>query len=259
MGTFTSVSGPDHVVRVSPTAWALALSTAGKLSIPEGPTPPGLAALQPDALGAAWGELGSAGIAEGSSLSPVWQDALHLVLNPVTLLKFEARYNDVGGNSDVSIDGARGVCVHTRRTVESTNDGGFRTVAHEPAVEISLFDVASVWGAIARTLPPLQQVRADAVHARSVLAENVVRIDADAGTAVQPEEASVSAAMTTRAGAGRQVWAARWSVSGAKLHSVGLRDGTLTLTSRPAGHIAREVIFALAGAYEFAASSVTTA
>ena len=121
-------------------------------------------------------------------------------------------------------------------------------------IELSLCEVPQIWGAIAPVLPPLPELRADAVHAPNPLSDNTPRIPLTPAEAANvPEEAILSAAMTTNAGGTRQVWAARWSVSEGTLYSTRTAHGAVILTPQHPGHVAREITYALAGAYEFAA------
>lgn len=250
---------PHHVIRLSPSAWALALSAAAS-GLPESGDPPvgGRAArilseLDHAAVQDGWTELHREGVADGSGLAGRWREALQEVLAPVTLLRLSAAYNGIGANSDLTITAGRGVCVHRRSTLETDPDGGLRTTGHEPSLEIALFDAGSAWGAIRRVLPPLKKLRADAAQAGTVHADNALQLPLTPAEAagLAPEEVILSAAMTTRAGDTRQVWAGRWSVCGGTLYSVRTADGALLLTPQRAGHVAREITFALAGAYQF--------
>lgn len=246
---------PSHVIRLSPAAWALALSSVSS-------TQPGhTAELGRPAREAAWVELNRLGVAAGTELTSQWREPLREVLTPVTLLRLSAAYNGVGANTDFTITADRGVCVHRRSTIETDDDGGIRTTGHEPSLEVALFDTEHIWGAVSRVLPPLAELRADAVHARTHSGDNVVHmpLTPSEAAAVVPEEAILSAAMTTRSGESRQVWAGRWSVSQGTLYSVRTTDGALLLTPQRAGHVAREIVFALAGAYEFLAGAAASA
>ncbi|WP_323960324.1 hypothetical protein GC088_02425 [Arthrobacter sp. JZ12] len=166
----------------------------------------------------------------------------------------------MGCNSDFSIAGGQGIAVLRRSTIEPDGDGGFRTISHEPALEIALFDVAHIWGAIAPVLPPLDELRQDAANHSGTAEAGIVRIPlTPAEAAAVPEEAILAASMTTRSGESRQVWAGRWSVSRGTLYSVRTADGAAILTPQNPGHVAREITFALAGAYEFAAGGSLSA
>lgn len=255
MGNLSTVPPPSHVVRLSPAAWSLALSSASTAQ--SGHTDPS-SAPAPDA---GWAELNSLGLATGTELSSRWHTALQEFLSPAILLRLSAAYNSVGANSDLTLTADRGVCVHRRSTVETDNDGSIRARGHEPSLEVALFDAENIWGAISRVLPPLPELRADAVHARTDSGDTVVHmpLTPSEAAAVVPEEAILSAAMTTRAGQSRQVWAGRWSVSESTLYSVRTTDGALLLTPQRAGHVAREITFALAGAYEFVAGAAASA
>ena len=258
---------PSHIIRVSPTAWALALNaaSAGRLDHTEDPPSARAAGILNDldtsAIENGWAELHRLGVAAGSELTPPWREPLQELLAPVTLLRLSAAYNGVGANSDFTVTGDRGVCVHRRSTIETDDDGGIRTTGHEPSLEIALFNVEHIWGAISRVLPPLAEFRADAVHARTDGGDNVLHMPLTPleAAAVVPEEAILSAAMTTHAGESRQVWAGRWSVSEDTLYSVRTTDGALLLTPQSAGHVAREITFALAGAYQFVAGATASA
>ena len=255
MGNITTVPPPSHVVRVSPAAWALALNSASAAQ------PGHRVDLSTPAPENGWAELNSLGVATGTELTPRWHAALQEFLSPVILLRLSAAYNGVGANSDLTITADRGVCVHRRSTIETDDAGGIRTTGHEPSLEVALFDVEHMWGAVTRVLPPLAQLRADAVHARADSGDNIVTMPLTPSevSAVVPEEAILSAALTTRAGESRQVWAGRWSVSEGTLYSVRTTDGALLLTPKRAGHVAREITFALAGAYEFIAGASASA
>lgn len=267
MGILSAVPPPSRVVRVSPTAWALALSaaSAGPQHHTEDSRSAGAArvldALDKSAREDGWAELDRLGVSTGTELTPPWRASLQELLSPVILLRLSAAYNGVGANSDFTISGDRGVCVHRRSTIEMDDDGGIRTTGHEPSLEVALFNVEHIWGAISRILPPLAELRADAVHARSDSGDTVVHmpLTPPEAAAVVPEEAILSAAMTSRAGESRQVWAGRWSVSGGTLYSVRTTDGALLLTPQRDGHVAREITFALAGAYEFVAGAAESA
>lgn len=263
MGIISAVPAPSRAIRVSPTAWALALDAATRDVPPlttgraENSPAPRVARLPhdlaPAARAEAWAELQELGVAKGSDVVPVWREALQTALTPVTILRLSAAYLGMGCNSDFSISGARGVAVLRRSTLEPDGEGGFRTIAHEPALEIALFDVAQIWGVIAPVLPPLTELRQDAAQDSAAAEHNVARIPlTPAEAAAVPEEAVLAAAMTTRAGESRQAWAGRWSVSRGTLYSVRTADGAAILTPQNPGHVAREITFALAGAYEFA-------
>ncbi|WP_299168331.1 hypothetical protein [uncultured Arthrobacter sp.] len=251
----SSVPPPSHVIRVSPAAWALALSSVSGIQ------PGHTDELDGPVREAAWAELNRLGVAAGTELTPRWCEPLREVLSPVTLLRLSAAYNGVGANTDFTITGNRGVCVHRRSTIETDDDGGIRTTGHEPSLEVALFDTEHIWGAVSRVLPPLAELRADAVLARTDAGDNVVHmpLTPSEAAAVVPEEAILSAAMTTRSGESRQVWAGRWSVSQGTLYSVRTTDGALLLTPQRAGHVAREIVFALAGSYEFLAGAAASA
>ncbi|GAB3546930.1 hypothetical protein GCM10027404_08050 [Arthrobacter tumbae] len=208
-----------------------------------------------------WAELNTLGVASGTALTPRWHAALQEFLSPVILLRLSAAYNGVGANSDLTLTADRGVCVHRRSTIETDDAGSIRAGDHEPSLEVALFDAEYIWGAISRVLPPLTELRADAVHARTGSGDTVVHmpLTPPEAAAVVPEEAILSAAMTTRAGQSRQVWAGRWSVSEGTLYSVRTTDGALLLTPQRPGYVAREITFALAGAYEFVAGATASA
>lgn len=267
MGILSAVPPPSHVVRISPTAWALALSAASAGLPHHTEDPPGtraahiLDALDEPAREDGWAELDRLGVATGTELTPQWRTGLQELLSPVILLRLSAAYSGVGANSDFTISGDRGVCVHRRSTIETDDDGGIRTTGHEPSLEVALFDVEHIWGAISRILPPLTELRADAAHARTDSGDTVVHmpLTPPEAAAVASEEAILSAAMTARVGESRQVWAGRWSVSEGTLYSVRTTDGALLLTPQRAGHVAREITFALAGAYEFIAGAAASA
>lgn len=258
---------PHHVIRLSPAAWAIALSAAAS-GLPDSGDPPAgdraahvLGELDPAAVQDGWAELRREGVADRSGLVPRWRKPLQEVLAPVTLLRLSAAYNGVGANSDLTITADRGVCVHRRSALEPDSDGGHRTIGHEPSLEVALFDAGSVWGAISRVLPPLDVLRADAAQARTVHGDNPLQLPLTPSEAagLGPEEAILSAAMTTRAGGNRQIWAGRWSVCSGTLYSVRTADGALLLTPQRAGHVAREITFALAGAYQFIAGAAASA
>ncbi|WP_309070175.1 hypothetical protein [Arthrobacter sp.] len=262
MGKISAVPAPSRAIRVSPTAWALALDAVDPVQVTaHGSTHQSAGSqakksiknLDAETREDAWKELQGLGVAEGKVLSRVWADALQAVLRPVTLLRLSAAYLGIACNSDFSISGAQGVAVLRRSTIGPGNDGGLRALAHEPALEVALFDVAQIWGAIAPVLPPLAELRADAVQVRGT-SDDAPRIPLSPAEAANiPEEAILSAAMTTRAGSRRQVWAARWSVSEGTLYSTRTPHGAVILTPQHPGHVAREITYALAGAYEFAA------
>lgn len=259
MGIISAVPAPSSAFKVSPTAWAVALDAASREAAPatpgSGDTPPSRLPENLDRAGRAnaWAELQELGVASGAHLVPAWTDALQLALRPVTLLRLSAAYLGMGCNSDFNIAGAQGLAVLRRSTIEPDDDGGFRTIAHEPALEIASFDVAHVWGAIAPVLPPLAELRQDAAPAPGSGGHRARIPLTPAEAAAVPEEAVLAAAMTTRAGEARQAWAARWSVSEGSLYSVRTAEGATILTPQEPGHVAREITFALAGAYEFAA------
>lgn len=263
MGKISAVPAPSRAIRVSPTAWALALDAVPRLPrTAEGLTrqPATTTATRlPEDLNAAtredaWNELQGLGVAEGTALSPEWADALQAALRPVTLLRLSAAYLGIACNSDFSISGAQGVAVLRRSPIGPDDDGGLRDLAHEPALEVALFDVAHIWGAIAPVLPPLAELRADAAQVRGTLVDEAPRIPLTPAEAANiPEEAILSAAMTTHIGDTRQVWAARWSVNEGTLYSTRTTHGAVILTPQHPGHVAREITYALAGAYRFAA------
>lgn len=201
------------------------------------------------------------GVASGDDLASPWRSALKDVPAPAILLRLSTAYNGVGANSDFTVAGHHGVCVHRRSTIETVDDGGLRTTGYEPSLEVALFDTEHIWGAISRVLPPLAELRTDAAQARPAAGDNVIQmpLTPSEAAAVVPEEAILSAAMTTRAGEDRQVWAGRWSVSRGTLYSVRTTDGALLLTPQRAGQVAREVTFAIAGAYEFLAGAPASA
>lgn len=254
---------PSRAIRVSPTAWALALDAVPPAAESSGgsthhPASAAAARLIEDLSAAtrqaAWKELQGLGVAEGEALSQEWADALQSVLRPVTLLRLSAAYQGIACNSDLSISGPQGAAVLRRSTIGPDDDRGLRTLAHEPALEVALFDVAHIWGAIAPVLPPLPELRADAAQLRGSLMDGTPRIPLTPAEAANiPEEAILSAAMTTRASGSRQVWAARWSVSEGMLYSTRTAHGAVILTPQRPGHVAREITYALAGADEFAA------
>ncbi|WP_026544661.1 hypothetical protein [Arthrobacter sp. 35/47] len=267
MGIPSAVPPPHHVIRLSPAAWALALSAAASGLPDDGDHSAGGRAahvpseLDPAAVQDGWAELGREGVADGSGLVSRWREPLQEVLAPVTLLRLSAAYNGVGANSDLSITADRGVCVHRRSALEPDSDGGLRTTGHEPSLEVALFSAGSAWGAISRVLPPLDELRADAAQAGPVHGDSILQLPLTPSEAagLGPEEAILSAAMTTRAGEGRQVWAGHWSVCGGRLYSVRTAGGALLLTPQRAGHVAREITFALAGAYQFIAGAAASA
>lgn len=267
MGKLSTVPSPSHIIRVSPTAWALALQAAAVGHHDHTEDLPGARAtrilddLSTSEREHGWAELCLLGVASGTELTPQWRGPLQALLAPVTLLRLSAAYNGVGANSDFMITGDSGVCVHRRSTIETDDDGGIHTTGHEPSLEVALFDAEHVWGAVSRVLPPCAELRADAVRARGDEGDNVLQmpLTPSEAAAVVPEDAILSAAMTTRAGESRQVWAGRWSVSNGTLYSVRTTDGALLLTPQRAGHVAREITFALAGAYEFVAGAAASA
>lgn len=266
MGNLSAVPPPSHVVRVSPTAWALALNAAsagqpGHTEDPPSSTAGILDGPDESARQDGWAELQRLGVAAGTELAHPWREFLQELPAPAILLRLSAAYNGVGANSDFAVTGNRGVCVHRRSTLETDDDGGIRTTGHEPSLEVALFNVEHIWGAISRVLPPLTELRADAVQARGDQGDNVLHMPLTPleAAAVVPEEAILSAAMTTHAGGSRQVWVGRWSVSEGTLYSVRTTDGAFLLTPQRAGHVAREIIFALAGAYKFVAGAAASA
>lgn len=266
MGKIPTVPAPSRVVRLSPPAWALALDAANRKHLPgDDPAVPSSADAASGATtatrlpgsdglggrGSAWAELQRQGVADGGELVGEWADALAAALRPVILLRLSAAFLGRACNSDFAIAGARGVAVLRRSTIEPDDDGGLRTVSREPALEIAVFDLEHIWGAITPVLPPLLELRAAAEEAGTPPSGNVPRIPlTPAEAALVPEDAILSAAITTRAGAGRKVWAARWSVGQGTLYSTRTANGAVILTPQQPGHVAREITSALAGACE---------
>ncbi|GAB3541855.1 hypothetical protein GCM10027403_33800 [Arthrobacter tecti] len=294
MGTFTSVPGPTRIVRISDIAWALALDAAGTTFAAHDSdniaanTPSATAALPQETVNLAWAELRTAGIARGDAITDAWLGVINLILFPGTLVRMTAEYNGLSGQSELSITGSRGACVYRRRTIESLPNGGTRITGREPAVEISLFNAAQFWGSAVRVLPPVEELRADAANARDVTGETPVVVprevsaaiathlqqksDDDGGLAaalpgldvpaeltdvVVHQTASVTATMETRAGGRVLTWAGMWSFADDQLYVIRTRadEGAVTLTRVQPGHVARELSFALVGAYDFAGSA----
>ncbi|NJC21328.1 hypothetical protein BJ994_000404 [Arthrobacter pigmenti] len=294
MGTFTSVPGPTRIIRISDIAWSVAVDAASqKLAAHDGDdnaanTPSTTAALSQETVNLAWAELRTAGIARGDAITDAWLGAINLILSPDTLIRLTAEYNGLSGHSDLSITGSRGACVYRRRTIETLPNGGTRITGRESGVEISLFNAAQFWGSAVRVLPPLEELRADAANAGYVIGEDPVVVpsevsaalaahlqqtpDDDGGLAaaltglgapaeltdvVVHQTASVTATLETPADVRVLAWAGMWSLANGQLYSIRARadEGAVTLTRVQPGHVARELSFALVGAYDFAGSA----
>ncbi|MFJ6001577.1 hypothetical protein [Arthrobacter sp. NPDC092385] len=242
------MEGPARLVRISVAAWQSAQAMAGQ----PGDDGHGAGGGHPDAGSAARQELGFAGIASEDGLTDTWKQALTVVAEPQIVVRLTATYNGISGQSTLSLAGARVVCVHRRRAFESTADGGVRITGTEPAVEVSLFSTDDFWHGVRRILPPLPQLRAGAAEATSVL-------DADSG--VDAPEAldvarkctsQVTAELAWNVGGTPRGWAGMWALRDDQLYSIRTRR----VDDRPAavvvpvqaGHIAREIGFALTGA-----------
>jgi hypothetical protein len=261
------VPSPSHIIRVSPTAWALALHAASEGQAAEAEDRTGTRAtrilenLSPSASEDGWAELDRQGVAVGTGLTPHWRESLQQLTAPAILLRLSAAYNGVGTNSDFAITGDHGVCVHRRSTIKPSDHAAIHTTGHEPSLEVALFDTEHIWGAISRVLPPFAEFRADSVHARTDPGGKLLRLPLtpSEAAAVVPEDAILSAVLTTRTEENRQFWAGRWSVSEGTLYSVRTTDGAVILAPRRAGHVVREITSALAGACEFVAGAAAGA
>jgi hypothetical protein len=246
---------PARLVRISASAWQVAQALGVPAGTGDGGDAPGG---RPDSDSAARRELSVAGIASGDGPTDTWKQALAVVARPDVVVRLTATYNGISGQSTLSIAGARIVCVHRRRAFDSTHDGGIRLTAEEPAVEVSLYSTDHFWDGVRRVLPPLPQLRAGAADATSVLGAGSGVDDAEARDIALHHTTQVTAELASTGGGTPSVWAGMWALHDDQLYSIRTRrvDGRPDTVVVPvqAGHIARELGFALVGSLAAAAA-----
>lgn len=237
-----SSTAPSRLVRISSEAWDMATAAVrdgghGGDHQPDGP---------------AWAELTQAGIALDDHVTAPWREALAVAADPAIVLRITATYNGISGQSTISIAGARIVCVQRRRAFGSTADGGVRITGTEPAVEVSLFSTDTFWNGVRRILPPLPQLRAGAAEATAVLEADHGVDDATALEVAVNCTSQVTAELAAYGGGTPTMWSGMWAVHDERLYSIRTRrvDGRVAAVVVPvqAGHLAREIGFALVGA-----------
>ncbi|MUK03335.1 hypothetical protein GM708_16340 [Vibrio cholerae] len=254
MGNFGAA--PARLARMSAGAWQVAQAMAAATGHDDG------ADVGPsDADSAARQELADAGIASADGLTDTWKRALAVVSRPHIVLRLTATYNGVSGQSTLGIAGARIVCVHRRRAFELTPDGGIRITGEEPAVEVSLFSTDTFWDGVRRILPPLPQLRAGAADATSVL-EAGRRVDeAEALDVARNHTSQVTAELVSTGGTTPAGWAGMWAVHEDQLYSIRTtyldERAASVVVPVQAGHLARELGFALVGALGATSATAT--
>lgn len=280
-------SAPVHVLRIGAVAWDAALDAVA--SCPAGDVPVVADHVAGEPTGAAdltvaRAELTEATIATDSGvIVEPWAAAIRQVLAPQILLHLTGIHAGISGDVDVSLSGGRALAVYRPRRAEIRPDGSVAHTAYATEVELSFFAEADLWDGLARLLPDLDQFRAGAVNVVDVLDESIIDIPAPVAEAVRAvladstdvvdpaemaaidgapdalvdviarREASLTAAMTTTAGARRSLWAGVWAVADGQLYSIRADASRhlMTLARVKPGNVANELAFALAGAHDF--------
>lgn len=136
----------------------------------------------------------------------------------------------------------------------------------EPGAELRLASPQTLWPALQAAIPPRDVLRApaNAVGHQST-SGGTSRSGSQAGTDIDDgapwpgvtlddADAVLQVVVEARPGPGRLAgfWSRLWAVAGDTLFDVERRDGTLTRTPRPAGSVAAELQWALAGAMSIA-------
>lgn len=148
---------------------------------------------------------------------------------------------DVGAATRLLLTGDRALLV----TEPVAQRGG--DIARSGDVQLSFVPVAELWPAIAAVLPPLEQLRAAAVAASR---GREVATAEPATALLEREEANLQVRVEAWPGpeSPSRVWARLWSVVDGRLLDVRTADGRVRLMERPAGAVAAELEWALAGA-----------
>ncbi|MGA7203511.1 MAG: hypothetical protein WBX27_02650, partial [Specibacter sp.] len=219
---------------------------------------------------AAWAELRELGLSPAlGEVNEQWMGAVALALRAPITVTARATYNGVSTTSVLGLAGGRGIAVHQRHLSEFTGTATVLT-GSEDSLEVTLFNEENLWGAVRRLLPPLEAVRApakaaplDSVPSAVLGAEtDLGALGGPVGALLAGEDAAVALSVVTAPeGLPGRIRAGMWSVKDGHLYSVRTsRGGTaaeLAITEVPAGHIANELIFAVAGAHDALGSGST--
>ncbi|PYI39336.1 hypothetical protein CVS30_05065 [Arthrobacter psychrolactophilus] len=249
-------------VQMSTTAWTLLCeSTSATLGLAAEPvTEP--QPVDDDATAAGWSELQTLGMSPmPGEITRQWMGAIALLLAAPITVTARGTYNGVSTTTAVGLQAGRGLAVHQRHLSEQ-GLAGTTITGSEDSMEITLFSEENLWDAVSRLLPPLDVVRARAQNAPVDSEPAVVISTGTTPASIPAEDANITLSVTTvSTGLPPRVFSAVWSVQGETLFSVttnnvtsasGANDAAseIKLTKVPAGHIAHELMFAVAGAHE---------
>lgn len=221
---------------------------------------------------AAWAELVDAGIATGpGQVRRPWAELFAEVSRAEIAVRIVSRAGSAGMLSTVTITPRAAVSITERRRLRVT-ETEVVVEAVEDAVEIAVFDPASLWPAVQRLLPPSPVVRADGGRS-TALAERTVAVVADARTASDPTtgqapvrvdlpasvlaelaSADVEVSLTMHVDQGEAppaVTQRHWAApSGGGLLEVRVAGGAVSVVDVPAGTIADELVWLATGALD---------
>lgn len=109
-----------------------------------------------DASASVWAELDERGITKGRALTPLWRDVVAGLARPESRLEILARSGELRFRTTLSVLGTICLLETSRERVVDVGEA-----MREPRVLVQIADRGAVFEAVARVLPPVDELRAD--------------------------------------------------------------------------------------------------